>query len=151
MANTVSKSKIYIGTNSATPLTDTYTAIGSVTDIGEFGDQAEAVKLLTIEDARVRKLKGTRDAGTFEFSVAREMADAGQIAVRAAAAADGEFNVKIEGPDKPNANVGSKPTTQYLRGLVSEKHKFGDANGIISQSFTVDLTAAPVTVAPVTA
>lgn len=150
MANTVSKSKIYIGTSSATQATDTYTVIGSVTDIGEFGDQAESVKYLTIDDARVRKLKGARDAGTFDLTVAREIADAGQIALRAAAALDGEFNIKIEGPDKPNANVGSKPTTQYLRGLISEKTKQGDANAVIMQTFTVDLTAAPVTLPPVT-
>lgn len=148
--DTVVKSKIYIGTSAADAITDTYTRVTSITDIGDFGDAAEVVKVLTIDAGRVAKLKGARDAGSWEFSVTREMADAGQIALRAAAATDLEFNIKIEGPDKPSENVGSKPTTQYLRGLVEEKHKFGDGNAVLSQTFMVELTAAPVTIAPVT-
>ena len=148
--STVSKTKVYIGTSKADPVTDTYTAITGITDIGEFGDSAEIVKVLTVDAGRVRKLKGARDAGSFEITVERSMADAGQIAVRAAAATDLEFNLKIEGPDVPNANAGSKPTTQFLRGLVSDKTKFGDANAILSQVFSFELTAAPVTVPAVT-
>ena len=151
MGNSVARSKIYIGGSSATYLTDTYVPISEITDIGEFGDQAEAVKINYIDSGRVNKAKGTRDAGTFEFTVTRNMGDAGQTAVRAAAASDFEFNIKIEASDKPNANVGSKPTTQYLRGLVSEKVKFGGSNDFVTQVFTVDLVAAPVTVPPVTA
>jgi hypothetical protein len=150
VANTVCKSKISIGTSSATPLTDTYSAVSGLTDIGDFGDVAEVVKVLTIDSGRPLKLKGTRDAGTFEFTVTREMTDPGQIALRAAAAADGEFNIKLEGPDKP-AGAGSKPTTTYLRGLISDVTKHGDANAVISQTFSVELTLAPDTVAPVTA
>lgn len=151
MANAVSKSKIYIGTSATTHLTDTYVNISDLTDIGEFGDQSESIKMNFIDAGRTSKAKGTRDAGMFEFTVARNMADAGQNAIRTAAASDFEFNIKLEGPDKPNAAAGSKPTIQYLRGLVSEKHKFGGANDVVSQTFSVDLTLAPITVPPVTA
>lgn len=151
MPSTVNKTKFFIGTSKADPLTDTWTEITDITDVGEFGDAAESVKLLTIDSGRAKKLKGTRDAGSFEITVARNMADAGQIAVRAAAATDYEFNLKIEGPDRPNDKAGSKPTTQFLRGLVNDTTKFGDANAILSQTFMFDLTLAPVTVAPVAA
>lgn len=143
---TVSKTKIFIGTSKPDALTDTWTEITGITDIGEFGDKAEQVKVLTIDSGRVRKLKGARDSGQFELTVERNMADPGQSAVRAAAATDYEFNVKIEGPDRPNDAAGSKPTTQFLRGLVEDTTKFGDANAILSQTFMFDLVAAPVTV-----
>jgi len=149
--STVSKTKIFIGTSKPDAASDAYTEITGITDIGEFGDTAEAVKVLTIDAGRVRKLKGARDAGSFEITVERNMADAGQIAVRAAAATSYEFNIKIEGPDRPNDAAGSKPTMQFLRGLVSDKTKFGDANAILSQIFLFDLTAAPITIPAVAA
>lgn len=150
MANAVVKSKVSLGTSGANPQTDTYTAISGVTNIGEFGDEVEIIKIPTIDTGRAAKLKGTVDAGTFELEVAREMGDAGQIALRAAALSDAEFNLKIEANDKASG-AGSKPTTQYLRGLVTEKHKFGAANDVVSQTFVFELTAAPVTVAALAA
>jgi hypothetical protein len=146
VANAVVKSKVSLGTSGAIPQTDTYTAISGVTNIGEFGDEVEIIKIQTIDTGRAAKVKGTADAGTFELEVAREMGDAGQIALRAAALSDAEFNLKIEANDRANDSAGSKPTTQYLRGLVTEKHKFGAANDVVSQTFVFELTAAPITV-----
>ena len=145
MANIIVNSKVYIGTPSATQTTDTYTRILGITDVGEHGDEPEIVKVQTIDSKRPLKLKGTVDGGTFEFTVTREMGDAGQIALRAAAATDAEYNLKIEADDKP-AGASAKPTTQYLRGLVSVKHKHGGANDTFSQTFVFEITAAPVTV-----
>lgn len=142
MANLVTKTKVSIGTGSATPLTDTYLPIGSITNIGDFGDEPEIVKVPTIDTGRALKLKGLLDAGQFEIEVVREMADTGQNALRVASLADGEYNLKLEGNDKPTG-ASAKPTTIYLRGLVTTKHKHGGANDVVSQTFVFELTAAP--------
>ena len=146
MATKVVKSKLSIGTPSATPLTDTYSPVLGITEVGDFGDEPDIIKIQTIDSERPIKLKGVTDGGTFEFTCSREMADPGQIALRAAALTDSEYNIKIEANDKPTG-TNAKPTTQYVRGLISTKYKFGSAGDAMSQTFVVEITAAPVTVA----
>jgi hypothetical protein len=91
----VSKALIFIGastypTDQQTPLAlagftaDTYTQIGKLTSIGDFGDTAEEIKVNTISDARVYKMKGQRDAGDMALEMLFDDADPGQIAIMAA-------------------------------------------------------------------
>jgi hypothetical protein len=137
------KSKIYIGTTKATSLvadytSDTWTEVGQVEDIGEFGDKAEQIKFTALSDSRVRKLKGARDAGTLEVTVARDSTDAGQDALRAAAAADVGYNFKIVLNDK----IDTSGSTFYFKALVNGSPiKMGDANAVIRQVFSLDVSS----------
>ncbi len=119
--------KIHIGTSSAidrtsaaTTLssyeTDTYKEIGSVDSIGEFGDEATAIEVSHLGDARKRRLKGTRDAGTLELTCSRDASDVGQKALIAARDADPDVNFKVVFNDKPAA--GTQATTIYFTGAV---------------------------------
>lgn len=137
------KSKIYIGTTKATSVvsdytTDTWTEVGQVEDIGEFGDKAEEIKFTALADSRVRKLKGARDAGTLEVTVARDSTDAGQDALRAASAADVGYNFKIVLNDK----IATSGSIFYFKALVNGSPiKLGDVNAVIRQVFSLAVSS----------
>ncbi len=136
----------FVGTNKPVPLpadfvSDTWTALGEPTDFSDFGDAAETIKYNVIGAGRTRKLKGVRDAGTFEVTFAYDAKDAGQDKLRAAEAGDGLINLKLALSDG---------TIHYLRGIVeSYKNTMKDANSVVMQAFTIALDQAPVTVEPV--
>lgn len=128
--------KFYIGTKApASNLTefqaDTYIEVTPVEEIGEFGDQHNIVTFTSLSDGRVRKLKGTKDAGDMTLVVAHDASDAGQVALLAAAndnSSDG-YNCKIE---YANGEV------YYFRGQVSSSRMtVGGADNVIRRNFTI--------------
>ena len=143
------KTKVFIGTPKPAAVladydADTFTPISGLTNIGEFGDESEEIKFTTIEDGRVHKVKGSADAGSFEVEVARDVTDAGQIALRAASKASGVYNVKVVLDDAP---AGGKGTTFYFRGnVMSAKNSFG-SNDVNKQKFNVSITSEVLEVA----
>jgi hypothetical protein len=138
------KTKIYVGTTAAAAnLTqfeaDTWTEIKQVEDLGEFGDAAEEITFTTLEDARVRKLKGARDAGVIELVVARDAADAGQGKLRDAVNDDHAVNVKVVMNDAP---VDGTPTEFFFRGLVmGMRTNFGSAKDVVKTSFNISIVS----------
>lgn len=146
MANTSNaKTKVFIGGVSAgTEQTDyeailTWTEIVDVMDVGDFGDESEAIKYKVLGDGRVRKKRGSTDAGAWEVTVARVADDAGQLAVKAAAASEDAFDFKVETVDGD---------IFYVTGLVlSAKNEFGDTDQVLQIKFSVELTAQPLEVA----
>ena len=153
----VAKALIYIGaatypTDQQTPpalatfTADTFTQIGNVTSIGDFGDTAEEIKVNTISDGRVWKLKGQRDAGDFSLECAFNDADPGQIAIMAAMQSDLNYNFKIV------MNDALTPTgaghTVYFQGLVtSAQTKMGAANAAVMLTSKIAINTAPLAVA----
>jgi hypothetical protein len=150
----VADSKVSIGgvftgdpTSAAAFTALTWVPVIGLNDLGEFGDEAEIVKFKTIDGARVRKKVGTKDAGTFEITVGRDPADLGQQAMRAAVGSKDAYAIKLELNDAP-AGVGSTPTTFYLKAYVaSAKNKLGDADTVVTTTFTLEVDAAPLEVA----
>lgn len=155
---TVSAStKTQVGIGTAAPSTattsqqfaaDTYTAIGEISDLGTFGDKTEEIKFQSMTDGRVRKLPGTKDAGEFQITVGFDAFDAGQNAMRAAAADNVVRAFSIQLNDKPNAT--GTNTVHYFQGWVSSAESKGAVNSVNSQVFTISITSALVTV-PATA
>jgi hypothetical protein len=145
---TTAGSKFYIGTTAAADdLTefqaDTYIAVGELMNIGTFGDKSEVIEFSTISDSRIRKIKGLRDAGTLSIEVAYDSADAGQTAMRAAAASDLDYNFKIVLTDKPSPT--GTPSEFFLRGSVlSQEIEVGDGKTVLKQKFDVSVNQAPV-------
>lgn len=56
----------------------TYTAVGFVENLGEFGRQFEKVTFQAVNDARTLKLKGPYDDGSMQLTVGADISDAGQ-------------------------------------------------------------------------
>lgn len=124
---------------------DTYTAIGQVTTIGDFGDTAEEIKVNTISDDRTYKLKGQRDAGDLTLECAFNDADPGQRALLAAMVSDGNYSFKIV---MNNPGAGGNGNTTYFRGLVmSAQTKMGAANTAIMLTSKIAINTAPLAIA----
>jgi len=116
-------SKIYIGPVNTTADDETayaalsYTKLGLVESVGPHGDTAATITFADLEDARVRKRKGVRDAGDVNIVVANDPRDAGQLAMIAAEATNFTYAFKLVLADAPDAN--DTDTTRYWRALVS--------------------------------
>jgi hypothetical protein len=145
---TATGAKIFIGPQTPTS-TDTvsefaaltYTEIGLVESLGEYGDESSAVNFASLSDGRQRKAKGIRDAGNLALTCAHDTTDAGQQALVAAEATPLKYAFKVVLPDE--LTVGGTGTTQYFRGLVMSKRlNVGSADNVIRQTFSIGIDSA---------
>jgi len=145
---TASGSTLGIGTPlAATTLSefqaDSYTLVGEVEDLGSFGDSSPEVPFASVGDARVRKSKGARDAGTMAVVVGHDPLDAGQDAVEAAEQTNYEYNFRVVLADALNA--GYSNSTFYFKGLVMSQTKNVGANDhIIRKTYNIAINSAIV-------
>ncbi len=73
----------------------TWTNIGEITELGEVGATSNLITHNPVADKITRKLKGSRNFGSMNLSMARDTGDAGQTLLRAAAAADGLYSFRL--------------------------------------------------------
>lgn len=73
----------------------TFTEIGEVSDLGEFGREYNVVKFNPLKDRRTVKRKGSYDDGTVQVQLAKAVKDAGQIILNTALNSDNSHAVKI--------------------------------------------------------
>ncbi|MBH3395807.1 hypothetical protein I5Q41_18800 [Pseudomonas monteilii] len=135
---------------------DTYVEVGEIEDLGEFGDTFSNVNFTSLKDGRVRKYKGTADAGDLTLTVGLDNDDAGQNAVKTAHKdrSKGDYNIKITLNDgDPDASPAISPTTFYMRGKVMNNTVApGAADNVVRRNITIginsdilELLPAPVT------
>lgn len=147
-----SGAKLYIGSqgeseNLSQFLADTFVEVGEVEDLGEFGDTSEGITFASLSDARVRKLKGTRDAGDMSVIVGADMTDVGQVAMEDAEASPLNFQFKVELNDA--LTVGGTPSEHYFFGKVMSKRlTVGTANNVVRRNFSVGIDSAIISVDP---
>lgn len=147
--------KIYIGGTKADQSTDfvasdfngeSWTEIDGWSQCGGFGDAAQTITTALINRSRDSKQKGTANSGTMENVFAWNPDDAGQTALKAAAAPSVKDNYafKVTFAD----TSGSTPTTVYFIGIV-QSYQFagGDANTILNINATIDINSNLVEVA----
>lgn len=73
----------------------TWTVIGEVSDLGEFGRQYNLVTFNTLGNRRTVKRKGSYNDGTIAAQMARTPSDAGQTILTAAVDSDASYSIKI--------------------------------------------------------
>lgn len=141
--------KIYIGPINTSAADETtyaglsYTEIGEVESIGEFGDQASTITFTSLGDARVRKRKGVRDAGDLNVVCANDPLDAGQIACIAAQATENTYAFKVLLADAADGN--DTDSVFYFRALVaSARLSIGAANEMIKRNFALLIDSAVI-------
>ena len=147
MINTASGAKLFIGGTTAISGADaaakilayealTWTGVGEIEDLGEFGDESEQVTFTSLADSRVRKLKGPRDAGAMTVVVGDDMLDAGQIAMEAAEASHLDYNFKVELNDA--VTLGGDNSNHYFGGKVmSKRRNVGNASNVVRRNFAI--------------
>ncbi|OHV17543.1 hypothetical protein BK022_04980 [Methylorubrum extorquens] len=151
---TATGARIFIGPV-APPTTDTeaefealtWTEIGLVESLGEFGDESNAVNFASLGDGRQRKAKGVRDAGNLALTVARDPTDPGQDALIAAEATNNKYAFKVTYPDRLTPT--GDDSADYFRALVmSKRSNVGSADNVIRRSFTLGIDSAIISVDP---
>jgi len=118
----------------------TYVEIANVGNLGERGANTNIVSYDTWGTQTTLKGKGITNAGDPQLEVAMDLADPGQVALRAAAAAKSDnyaFKVTRQNGD-----------AQYFRGLVTGPTEPGGRNeDFVVNVFTLALNQAPIDVA----
>lgn len=147
---TSSGTHIYIGPTVTTAQSDTlgeyqamsgWTEIGLVESLGAFGDKSSAITFAAINDARMRKQKGVRDAGDMTISVAYDSSDPGQTAMEAAEAAAGAYAFKVLLPDAAN-------TVKYFRAYVMQRPlNVGGSNAVVKRDYMLAIDS-PIYTSP---
>ena len=74
----------------------TYTEIGEVSDLGEFGREYNVVTFNPLGDRRTVKRKGSYNDGSVSMTVARVPGDAGQSILQTALDADSSYYFDVE-------------------------------------------------------
>ena len=109
----------------------TYTEIGEVSDLGEFGREYNIVKFNPLKDRRTVKRKGSFDDGTVQVQLAKAATDAGQILLKSAVNSDVSHSVKI---------VLQDGTTFYFTAQVSSSTvNVGNVDQITSSTFKLEI------------
>lgn len=147
MITTLSGAKFFLGpvaTKEVDTKTEydalTYVEIGEVEDYGEIGDESSAVTFAAVGDARVRKLKGARDAGTMQLIVGKDALDPGQAALKAAEKTKFEYAFKIVLADAPDEDY--TDTTYYFRALVmSQRDRLGTNDNVLRTVFNLGINS----------
>lgn len=123
----------------------TWVPVAKVGSVGERGTTTNIVTYDTWDTLVALKGKGISNAGDPEVEMARDLADPGQIAMRAAGAPDvaDAYAFKVERPSGE---------TEYFRGLVTGPRTPGGRNeDFVLHVYTLGLNQVPIEVAaPVT-
>lgn len=123
MVNTNSGAKLYICATAQLADLDaagfaalTWVRVTGVGSVGEIGNNQNILTYDTWDNDVVQKAKGMVDAGSPDVEVARDTTDAGQDALRTAAATNSPYAIKIERNDKLTG--GGTNTLLYNRALI---------------------------------
>jgi len=100
---------------------DTYQPVGEIETIPSFGDSINSVNFTAVGDARVRKFKGSRDAGSIELTLGFKVDDPGQVDLKAALddESQDDFNFRATINDKTS---GGSNTVFYFSGKVMSRN-----------------------------
>lgn len=146
--NTASGSKLFVGPAGQLTTLTAYQAIleanwievGEIEDLGEFGDESEGVTFTALSDARVRNLKGPRNAGTMTLVVGDDMTDEGQIALEAAEASPLDFTFMVVLNDA--ITLGGDNSNHFFYGKVmSKRRNAGNASNVVRRTFSIGINS----------
>jgi hypothetical protein len=127
-----------------------WTPIGEVESVGEFGDQANDVTFSAVGDARVRHIKGARDAGVMALVCGHDPLDTGQLALELAEQTKFAFAFRVTLPDSPGTPFTN--TILYFRALVGSRRKnIGNNDNVIRNNYNVLLVSEVFTAPSVSA
>jgi hypothetical protein len=119
----------------------TWVEIGEVQNLGRFGDKANIVSFAALGDNRVRKVKGSKDAGTIALVCGRDPFDAGQIALRDAADTPYEYAIRIVANDALDGN--DTPSKYYFVGMISSaEDEYGTVDNVVTLNSEILINSA---------
>jgi hypothetical protein len=112
----------------------TYTKLGEVTNLGDYGREYALVTHQPIDTRGDVKLKGGFNEGSIDLELALDPADAGQIIAKAAVNSDNAYAFKL---------TMQSGTIRYFQALVmSTKEKPGSRDNVMGYSIKLELTSS---------
>jgi hypothetical protein len=114
----------------------TFTLIGEVTDLGEFGREYTKVEHKPLATRGTQKKKASFDDGAITLAVGLDSKDAGQILLKTAAGSDADYYFCI------TLQSGDKYFTPAI--VMGFKTSVGSVDNIVSASITLELTGTGV-------
>ena len=131
-----------IADHTSDPSTATFTVIGEVVSVGEFGGTFNEIKHVPLNTRTVQKFKGSKDIGNMTLNLGKDLSDAGQTKAKEAYASDDVYWVRVEYPDKATpTGHGSRET--YPARVMSFKTNIQGTDNIIGASCTISLQDEP--------
>ena len=118
----------------------TYTEVGEITDVGEYGKEYNLVTHIPLATRRTQKLKGSYNQGSLSLQMAYDPADLGQAILVTALDSDDSISYKV---------VDQDGTADYFTGQVmSYRKNIGAIDTIRSASTTIEIDSDVTTVEP---
>jgi hypothetical protein len=117
--STAAGALLYIGTTASNSATDTYTAVGEVTSIPEFGRVYATVKYNPLSSRGTQKFKGSYDDGAVTIPMGKDLSDEGQAALLLARDTDFDYNFKVVDNDDVAPATSTVGISVATPGLVS--------------------------------
>jgi len=112
----------------------TWVPIGEVVDLPAFGQDYTEIKVLSLGNRQVRKLKGSYDNGNLALKINFDGADAGQASVLAASTSDSAYSFKI---------VMQQGQVRYFTALVmSDMLNIGNVDSIVQAEVKLGINGA---------
>jgi hypothetical protein len=109
------------------------------------GDTSELITSNHINTARMRKAKGTRNAGSTQIICDLDYADAGQLAAVAAEKTKESYAFRMTFNDAP---AGDTPSNRYFVAyIMSATEQLNEANGAMKIVFNLEIDSNVVRVA----
>lgn len=112
----------------------TYTAVGEVTDLGEFGREYNLVTHNPVGNRGTVKLKGSFNEGSMQVQLALDTDDAGQILAKTASRSDSNYAFKV------TTQNGDKYYFQAK--VMSFKVGVGGVDTVTSATMTLEITTS---------
>lgn len=112
----------------------TYTNIGEITNLGEFGREYSLITHNPIANRGTVKRKGSFNEGTMALQLGLDKNDAGQILAKSASVSDDDYSFEI------TTQNGDKYYFQAQ--VMSFKIGLGEVNSITSASINLEITTS---------
>lgn len=113
----------------------TWVEVKETEGLGSVGDTSEIISVKSLSAQRVRKVKGSRDAGTMEVVCSIDPADAGQIAVTAAEKTIHNYAFRVVLNDAP---VGGTPSERlFIAAVASAREQFDQADNVMKMNISL--------------
>lgn len=111
-----------------------FTAIGEVTDLGEFGREFALVTHNPVASRGTVKKKGSYNEGTMSLSLGLDTDDGGQVIAKAAAASDNNYSFRVVMP--------SGDYYYFQAQVMSFKVGVGSVDQITTATITLEITTS---------
>lgn len=112
----------------------TFTAVGEITDLGEFGREYALVTHNPVGTRGTQKFKGSFNEGTMNLTLGLDTDDAGQVLMKAASLADAPYSFEV------TTQNGDKYYFQAM--VMSFKVSVGSVDSITTATCTLELTTS---------